>query len=147
MVFQIRGWLFLCSFDSQSASYLPPRIKRISPSHVPANDCKNILHRYILLIAAFKQLLTDHWLVIMRFQNWDVLLFPEESKAPLQEFRTGCFVISDPGRSYLLPAFCPFPQQRSRVANPESWSFSLRYHNLALRKPPSLPSPLQIRRN
>jgi hypothetical protein len=33
----------------------------------------------------------------MRYQNWDVLLFPELSKIPLQEFKTSCSVIQDPG--------------------------------------------------
>ena len=47
--------------------------------------------------------LTIHCLVIMRYQDWDVLLFPRGSRAPLQEFRTGCFVIPDPGRSHFSP--------------------------------------------
>ena len=34
----------------------------------------------------------------MRYQNWDVLLFPEVSKVPLQEFKTSCHVIHDHGR-------------------------------------------------
>jgi hypothetical protein len=33
----------------------------------------------------------------MRYENWDVLLFPEDSKIPLQEFKTQCFVIDDQG--------------------------------------------------
>ncbi|KAE8452158.1 hypothetical protein EG329_001625 [Mollisiaceae sp. DMI_Dod_QoI] len=32
----------------------------------------------------------------MRYQNWDVLLFPDRSKIPLQEFKTTCQVIQDP---------------------------------------------------
>ncbi|CAG8982609.1 hypothetical protein HYALB_00008101 [Hymenoscyphus albidus] len=31
----------------------------------------------------------------MRYQNWDVLLFPEQSKIPQQEFKTACQVIQD----------------------------------------------------
>ena len=34
---------------------------------------------------------------IMRYMNWDVLLFPDGSKVPLQEFKTGCFVTQDLG--------------------------------------------------
>jgi hypothetical protein len=34
----------------------------------------------------------------MRYQNWDVLLFPDLSKIPLQEFKTSCSVIQDPGK-------------------------------------------------
>ncbi|PBP19171.1 hypothetical protein BUE80_DR010046 [Diplocarpon rosae] len=32
----------------------------------------------------------------MRYQNWDVLLFPDQFKVPLQEFKTTCQVIQDP---------------------------------------------------
>ncbi|EPE27714.1 hypothetical protein GLAREA_04505 [Glarea lozoyensis ATCC 20868] len=32
----------------------------------------------------------------MRYQNWDVLVFPDQSKIPLQEFKTACQVIQDP---------------------------------------------------
>ncbi|KAH7417327.1 hypothetical protein BKA64DRAFT_297498 [Cadophora sp. MPI-SDFR-AT-0126] len=32
----------------------------------------------------------------MRYQNWDVLLFPDQYKVPLQEFKTSCQVIQDP---------------------------------------------------
>ena len=36
----------------------------------------------------------------MRYQNWDVLIFPlvGETKTPLQEFGTGCTVNQDPGK-------------------------------------------------
>ncbi|EAU38613.1 predicted protein [Aspergillus terreus NIH2624] len=37
----------------------------------------------------------------MRYENWDVLLFPEDSKIPLQEFKTQCFVIDDQESPYL----------------------------------------------
>ncbi|OAL70931.1 hypothetical protein A7D00_4593 [Trichophyton violaceum] len=37
----------------------------------------------------------------MRFENWDVLLFPEGSKVPLQEFKTNCFVTRDHESPYL----------------------------------------------
>ncbi|KAE8349039.1 hypothetical protein BDV28DRAFT_163916 [Aspergillus coremiiformis] len=37
----------------------------------------------------------------MRYENWDVLLFPENSKVPIQEFKTQCFVIKDKGSPYL----------------------------------------------
>lgn len=33
----------------------------------------------------------------MRYENWDVLLFPEDSKVPIQEFKTQCFVTKDRG--------------------------------------------------
>ncbi|RHZ53368.1 uncharacterized protein CDV56_103294 [Aspergillus thermomutatus] len=31
----------------------------------------------------------------MRYENWDVLLFPESSKVPIQEFKTQCFVTQE----------------------------------------------------
>lgn len=37
------------------------------------------------------------WTVKMRYENWDVLLFPATSKAPIQEFKTQCFVTRDRG--------------------------------------------------
>lgn len=41
----------------------------------------------------------------MRYENWDVLLFPEGSKVPIQEFKTQCFVTKDTDSPYLqLPA-------------------------------------------
>lgn len=40
---------------------------------------------------------------VMRYMNWDVLLFPDGPKVPLQEFKTGCFVTQDPGK--LTPRF------------------------------------------
>ncbi|KAL4762353.1 uncharacterized protein BDW70DRAFT_167155 [Aspergillus foveolatus] len=41
----------------------------------------------------------------MRYENWDVLLFPAKSKVPVQEFKTQCFVTRDRGT---LPADSPF---------------------------------------
>ena len=33
----------------------------------------------------------------MRFENWDILLFPRGSKTPIQEFKTTCNVVHDGG--------------------------------------------------
>ncbi|KAL5339293.1 hypothetical protein BJX70DRAFT_161806 [Aspergillus crustosus] len=42
----------------------------------------------------------------MRYENWDVLLFPASSKVPIQEFKTQCFVTRDRDSPYLHnPAF------------------------------------------
>ncbi|KAL4945955.1 hypothetical protein BDV06DRAFT_209105 [Aspergillus oleicola] len=42
----------------------------------------------------------------MRYENWDVLLFPMTSKVPVQEFKTQCFVTRDRDSPYLHnPAF------------------------------------------
>ncbi|OAX80777.1 hypothetical protein ACJ72_04885 [Emergomyces africanus] len=37
----------------------------------------------------------------MRFENWDVLLFPEGSKVPIQEFKTQCLVTRDSESPYM----------------------------------------------
>ncbi|KAJ5605111.1 hypothetical protein N7510_010265 [Penicillium lagena] len=37
----------------------------------------------------------------MRYENWDVLLFPETCKTPIQEFKTQCFVTKDRESPYL----------------------------------------------
>ncbi|KAJ9315484.1 hypothetical protein DTO271D3_4361 [Paecilomyces variotii] len=37
----------------------------------------------------------------MRYENWDVLLFPEGSRVPIQEFKTQCFVTKDRESPYL----------------------------------------------
>lgn len=31
----------------------------------------------------------------MRYDNWDVILFPQESAVPIQEFRTACYTTYD----------------------------------------------------
>lgn len=37
----------------------------------------------------------------MRYENWDVLLFPESSKVPIREFKTQCAVAQSKGMSGL----------------------------------------------
>ncbi|KAI4727359.1 hypothetical protein E4T49_04848 [Aureobasidium sp. EXF-10728] len=44
----------------------------------------------------------------MRFENWDILLFPQATNTPIQEFRTECFGIVTPiGASPTLNAYIP----------------------------------------
>lgn len=38
--------------------------------------------------------------VKMRFEDWDVLLFPRDSKIPMKEFRTNCHVVHDNGECH-----------------------------------------------
>ncbi|KAJ9498717.1 2-isopropylmalate synthase (Alpha-isopropylmalate synthase) (Alpha-IPM synthetase) [Exophiala xenobiotica] len=40
----------------------------------------------------------------MRYQNWDVLLFPADSKIPIQEFDTKCYALEQNGRASSLQA-------------------------------------------
>ena len=39
------------------------------------------------------------FLAIMRYEYWDVILFPAESHIPIQEFRTACYVSQGQGQS------------------------------------------------
>ena len=39
------------------------------------------------------------FLAIMRYEYWDVILFPAESHIPIQEFKTACYVSQGQGRS------------------------------------------------
>ena len=32
---------------------------------------------------------------VMRYDNWDVILFPQDSAIPIQEFRTACYTTYD----------------------------------------------------
>ncbi|KAM5475765.1 hypothetical protein McanCB56680_008028 [Microsporum canis] len=58
----------------------------------------------------------------MRFENWDVLLFPEGSKVPRQEFKTNCFVTRDHESPYLQAQAVlnpgPYYNQNSVQGNP-----------------------------
>jgi hypothetical protein len=31
----------------------------------------------------------------MRFENWDAIIFPQESHVPVQEFKTACYNTND----------------------------------------------------
>ncbi|KAL7935497.1 hypothetical protein V8C35DRAFT_299625 [Trichoderma chlorosporum] len=49
----------------------------------------------------------------MRFEDWDILLFPRECKVPVKEFKVACHVIHDtefasPHGSFGLPTVCCF---------------------------------------
>ncbi|KAK8019961.1 hypothetical protein PG990_005099 [Apiospora arundinis] len=49
----------------------------------------------------------------MRYEDWDLLIFPQDSKIPLQEFKTQCHVVHDPefaftSGSYGLPTLTCF---------------------------------------
>jgi hypothetical protein len=33
----------------------------------------------------------------MRYDNWDIILFPEDSNIPIQEYKTACFLSRDEG--------------------------------------------------
>ncbi|KAG9554734.1 hypothetical protein KCU71_g11654, partial [Aureobasidium melanogenum] len=60
----------------------------------------------------------------MRFENWDILLFPQVSATPIQEFRTECFGIVNPiGLSPTLNAYIPsLPHGAPFKISLHSWS-------------------------
>jgi hypothetical protein len=39
----------------------------------------------------------------MRYEDWDVLLFPLDCKVPLKEFKAACHVVHDLGRFEACP--------------------------------------------
>jgi hypothetical protein len=38
---------------------------------------------------------SDRWSVTMRYDDWDVILFPKDSPVPIQEFKTACYHAQD----------------------------------------------------
>jgi hypothetical protein len=39
----------------------------------------------------------------MRYDDWDVILFPKDSPVPVQEFKTACYHAQDTSKSPHLP--------------------------------------------
>ncbi|KAL6862500.1 hypothetical protein ACO1O0_002733 [Amphichorda felina] len=65
----------------------------------------------------------------MRYEDWDILLFPGTSKAPIKEFKVACHVIHDPEfphthTSYGLPTVCCFVPSL-----PAGWPFQVSIHS------------------
>lgn len=46
----------------------------------------------------------------MRYDDWDILLFPRDCKIPVKEFKVACHVVQDAG----MPSF---PVKTSKVAS------------------------------
>lgn len=44
---------------------------------------------------------SDTYTPTMRYDDWDVILFPKDSQTPIQEFKTACYHVND--NSELLP--------------------------------------------
>jgi hypothetical protein len=36
----------------------------------------------------------------MRYDNWDVILFPKDSHVPIQEFKTACYNVQNAGKCF-----------------------------------------------
>lgn len=41
----------------------------------------------------------------MRYEDWDILLFPRDCKVPLKEFKVACHVVHDGGKFSKVPIF------------------------------------------
>jgi hypothetical protein len=95
-------WLFpsrkVCHLDA----FLDSPIFYFFNFRPQASPAKVLEHRTSILGP-----LTSICLSTMRYQNWDVLLFPDLSKIPFQEFKTSCSVVQDPGKLAILPSTAP----------------------------------------
>ncbi|PVH98387.1 hypothetical protein DM02DRAFT_49700 [Periconia macrospinosa] len=69
----------------------------------------------------------------MRYDNWDVILFPKDSLVPIQEFRTACYTSEDDNGRTLPTLACYISSQ------PPSTPFRISVHSWAA---PVRPSPL-----
>ncbi|SZF03051.1 unnamed protein product [Blumeria hordei] len=85
----------------------------------------------------------------MRYQNWDVLIFPDQSKVPQQEFKTSCQIVQDseifdPDRliSVLPTVTCFIPSLKAGNAfrvSIHSWEKpEYTHHSLGLKKSKSI---------
>lgn len=45
----------------------------------------------------FARSLSQHAPVNMRYEDWDILLFPQGCEVPMKEFKVACHVVHDPG--------------------------------------------------
>lgn len=62
--------------------------------------CKRLLYQLVYSAGQLSPSATT-----MRYENWDILLFPEGSRVPVQEFKTQCFVTKDSESPYVqLPS-------------------------------------------
>jgi len=50
------------------------------------------LHHNWRLLAALLDLNSSNRTPAMRYDDWDVILFPKDSHVPIQEFKTACYV-------------------------------------------------------
>ena len=81
-----------------SATCLKHRNQRDTSPSSYRSSFRNIINLSKPLVSTSKILQAQ--VAVMRYQNWDVLIFPlvGDSKTPLQEFGTGCTVNQDPGK-------------------------------------------------
>ena len=86
--------LFLSCIPSTQLGFYPtpePFIRLTSS--LACSYCSSIATSLLFLVWNTRRI------TAMRYQNWDVLLFADNSKVPIQEFKTACHVLQDPGIS------------------------------------------------
>ncbi|KAI0173431.1 hypothetical protein GGR52DRAFT_387052 [Hypoxylon sp. FL1284] len=64
----------------------------------------------------------------MRFEDWDVLLFPKDSKIPMKEFKTNCHVVHDTEFAYTHGSFGLPTMTCFMPAMPPSTPFNISVH-------------------
>lgn len=59
----------------------------------------------------------------MRYEDWDILLFPRDCKVPFKEFKVACSVVHDIGRIYAIlhPTHLHLADLRYSRVRPFSW--------------------------
>ncbi|KAF2846966.1 hypothetical protein T440DRAFT_482213 [Plenodomus tracheiphilus IPT5] len=64
----------------------------------------------------------------MRYDDWDVILFPKDSHVPLQEFKTACYVSANEGKYYrpLHPVSNSLPPSTPFRISIHSWATAAR---------------------
>lgn len=72
------------------------------PSSPSFSQVPLLRHNYQLLVALL-DLNSNNWTPAMRYDDWDVILFPRESHVPTQEFKTACYVSPEDCNQLRLP--------------------------------------------
>ena len=83
-----------------SAICVKPRNHRDTSSLSYPSQFRNSIFNLFFKVFLSTNKILQAQIAVMRYQNWDVLIFPlvGESKTPLQEFGTTCTVNQDPGK-------------------------------------------------
>lgn len=79
----------LCPFAASKPKQTPPSFFSSPPSRNTVAAFWLRKHRATLD--------SCYRLPAMRYDNWDIILFPEDSNIPIQEYRTACYLSRDEG--------------------------------------------------
>ncbi|RAR02133.1 binding post-transcriptional regulator [Stemphylium lycopersici] len=101
-----------------SSDFNAPLMVCIGASSVPSKTLH--LHHSCRLLVALLDLNSSNPTPAMRYDDWDVILFPKDSHVPIQEFKTACYVSPE--------------ESDSRIAH-EKRSLTFTDHPTSQRKP------------